>query len=103
LNVTLPLPAPVVAEVNAIHEASVVAVHWQPGPDVTEIVPLPPDAGTLCVSGETVNVQPCPWMTVTFWPATLIVADRVGPFVGATVNVTVPGPVTLAPAVIVIH
>jgi hypothetical protein len=42
-------------------------------------------------------------LTVNVCPAIVIVPDRPGPFVEATVKFTVPLPVPLAPAVIVIH
>ena len=104
VKLMLALPPPLGGfDVIRIHGALLLASQLHPPPAVTETVPLPPDAGTFCESGEIENVQPCPWTTVTVWPATVMVADRDGPFVAAAVNVTVPGPVLFAPAVIVIH
>ena len=40
---------------------------------------------------------------VKLWPAAAMVAVRVAPGFGATVNATVPLPLPLAPEVIVIH
>src|SRR6266550_5410810 len=86
-----------------IQEALLAAVHAQAAPAVTETVPSPPEAGTVCVSGDKANVQPWPCTTVTVRPPMVIVPDRVDPVVAATANVTVPAPLPLAPAVMVIH
>jgi hypothetical protein len=103
VNVTVPDPLPLAPDATVIHDALLVALHAQPAPAVTETVPLPPEAGTVCVSGDNANVQPWPCTTVTVCPPTAIVPDRVGPVVAATANVTVPAPLPLAPAVMVIH
>ena len=61
LKLTLPLPLPPGGlEVILIHGTLGVAVQVHPLPAVTETLPLPPDAGTFCESGEIENVQPCP-------------------------------------------
>jgi hypothetical protein len=103
VRLTVPLPEPLAPEVTEIHETLLLAVQVQPAPAVTDTVPLPPDAGTDCVSGAIANEQPLPWVTVTVWPATVSVPDRFGPVAAATANVTVPDPLPLAPEVIVIH
>ena len=51
-NVTLPLPVPDVALVIEIHDAFAAAVHAQPVPVVTPIVPLPPLAAIVWLVGE---------------------------------------------------
>ena len=43
------------------------------------------------------------WVTVKVWPAMVIVPIRAAPVLAATVKLTDPVPVPLAPAVIVIH
>jgi hypothetical protein len=103
VNVTVPDPLPLAPDAIAIHDALLVAFHVQPAPAVTATLPLPPAAGTLCVSGDVVNVQPCPCTTVTVCPPTMRVPVRDGPVVAATAKVTLPAPAPLAPAVIVIH
>jgi hypothetical protein len=102
-KLTLPLPLPLAPETIVIQDALLAAVHPQPEPAVTATDASPPAAGTARVSGDTENVQPCPCTTVTFWPATVIVPDRVGPVVGAAVKVTVPDPLPLAPDAMVIQ
>ena len=51
-NVTLPFPVPDVALVIEIHDAFAVAVHAQPLPAVTLMVPVPPLAATVWLVGE---------------------------------------------------
>lgn len=72
------------------------AVQPHPLPAVTVTLPLPPDGGTDCESGEMANVQPWPCVIVTICPATVTVPVRVGPLVGSTVMTTDPLPVPLA-------
>jgi hypothetical protein len=103
VNVTVPDPLPLAPDAMAIHDALLVALHAHPDPAVTATLPLPPEAGIVCVSGDAANVQPWPCTTVTVCPPTAIVPVRVGPLVAATANATVPAPLPLAPAVIVIH
>ena len=47
-------------------------------------------------------MQPCAWVTVNGRPAIIMTADRVGPVVGATVKVAVPGPVVVAPPAVTV-
>jgi hypothetical protein len=103
VKLTVPFPEPLAPDVMVIHETFRVAVQAQPAPPVTATEPLPPDDGTDRVSGEMLNAQPFPCVTETVWFATTRVPDREGPLAGATANVTVPGPLPLAPDVIVIH
>lgn len=103
VRLTVPLPEPLAPDVTVIHETLLLAVQAQPVPAVTETLPLPPEAGTDCVSGAIANEQPLPCVTATVWPATISVPDRLGPAAAATENVTVPDPLPLEPDVIVIH
>lgn len=103
VNPTVPDPLPLAPEVMVIHGAPLDAVHAHPAPAVTATLPLPPDDGIVCVSGEMAYVQPWPWTTVTVWPPTVRDPVRAGPDVAATAKVTVPEPFPLAPPVIVIH
>jgi hypothetical protein len=59
LTVPLPLP-PGGFDVIRIQSTLLLACQLQPPPAVTETVPLPPDDGTFCESGEIENVHPCP-------------------------------------------
>jgi hypothetical protein len=54
LNLTVLLPVPEAGAVTVIHGTLVVAVQEQAAPVVTVIVPFPPLAGTVWVSGRTV-------------------------------------------------
>ena len=92
-----------------IHVASVDALHEQPRLVLTSmVVPLPPPAPIEWLSGVTENgqfveaVTPA-WATVAVWPAIVSDAVRAPPTLLATVKLTVPGPLPLAPAVIVSH
>jgi hypothetical protein len=62
---TLPSPVPLAPDVTVIHGTLLFDVHAQPALAVTDTVPLPPDAGTDCASGEMPNAQPAPCVTVT--------------------------------------
>src|SRR5829696_1241941 len=64
-NVTAPGPLPLAPDAMVIHEALLEALHAQPAPALTEKVPPPPDAGTVCESGDTATVQPWPCTIVT--------------------------------------
>lgn len=101
--VTVPLPLPLPPLVIVIHDAWLAAVHAQPASAVTVTVPVPPDDGTDSVCGAAENVQPWPWLTVIVCPATISVPERAGPLVPATLAVTVPLPLPLAPLAMVIH
>lgn len=79
------------------------AAQPQPSAVRTSNVPVPPGAGTDADDDASVIVQPCPWFTVKVRPAMVSVPDREGPVVDATVKLTVPSPLPLAPAVTVIH
>ena len=53
-NDTVPWPVPLAPDVIEIHDASFVAVHAQPLPVVTVMVPLPPSAPTDWLPGASV-------------------------------------------------
>jgi hypothetical protein len=74
----VPLPLPLPPLVMVIHDAVSVAVHVQPLVVVTLTLALPPAAGSEGgFNGATVKVQgAASCVTVTVWPATVIVADR---------------------------
>jgi hypothetical protein len=71
------------------------ALQPHPLPAVTVTLPLPPEEGIDCESGEMANVQPSPCVIVTIWLAMVTVPVRVGP-VGSTVMTTDPLPAPLA-------
>src|SRR5439155_1214563 len=105
LNEMDPLPVPLAPAVIVIHASVVVAVHEQPVGAVTPTVPDPPPTTTACVAGESVEVQGTPaCVTVNVLPATVSVPVRDVPAVfAAMLNVTLPLPEPVAPAVTVIH
>jgi hypothetical protein len=101
-SVTVPEPLPLAPDVIVIHGCALDAVHAQPEAAVTFTVRVPPAGSMVCVKGATSNEQPGDCVTVTNVPAMVSVPVRDGPEVGATVNVTVAGPVPAA-APTVIH
>jgi hypothetical protein len=52
VNDTVPDPLPLAPDAMVIHEALLDALHAHPAPAVTATLPLPPDEGTVCVSGD---------------------------------------------------
>jgi len=100
---TVPFPFPLEPDVIVIHGCALVAVHAQPAPAATVTDPLPPDDATDCESGAMANVHPSPCVMVTVCPATVTAPDRAGPLSAATLIVTVPDPLPLAPDARVIH
>jgi hypothetical protein len=113
LNVTDPLPVPLVAPIREIHAALLAALHSHEGAAATAIeLLLVPDAPKVTSLGVTVTVQAdgngdetfacC--VTFTVWPATVIDAERavVAEF-AATVKFTFPVPVPLVPLVSTTH
>jgi hypothetical protein len=70
VNVTVPFPLPFAPSVIVIQLDCSVAVHVQPVGAVTVNVDVPPAAASVCSSGVTEYVQPCPaCVTPTEWPA----------------------------------
>jgi hypothetical protein len=65
--------------------------------------PCPPLSLTVALAGDSVNVHPCPWLSVKVLPATVTVALRPGPVVAAALYCTSPLPVPVAPDAIVSH
>ncbi len=78
LNVTVPLPDPDAPDVMVSHPVLLLtAVHAQPAGALTDTVPVPPLAVTLCDVGEIVSVQVIPaCVTVNVLPATVRVPLR---------------------------
>ena len=115
LNVTVPLPVPLVRPVSEIHGVSVPADHSHDDAAVTAIELLPVPAARNDTSlGVTVTLQSAAvgggieavacCVTFTVWPATTIDAARVVvPGLVAIVKVTFPVPVPVAPPVSTIH
>jgi hypothetical protein len=118
LNVTVPLPVPLVRPVSEIHGVSVLADHSHDAGAVTEIeLPLVPAASSETSFGVTVTLQlagsgstgggVAPFaccVIFTVCPATTIDAARaVVPECDAIVNVTFPVPVPVDPPVSVTH
>jgi hypothetical protein len=117
LNVTVPLPVPLVRPVSEIHGVSVLADQSHAAAAVTEIeLPLVPVASTETSLGVTVTLQltgstgsggvaalAC-CVIFTVWPATTIDAARVVvPEFDAIVKVTFPVPVPVDPPGSVTH
>jgi hypothetical protein len=105
-TVYIAVPDPVPEPDTVTQEAVVVAVQAQPACVVTVIEPDVPVGGAVIPEGESANVQdglPAS-VTVNDFPAMVRVAalDR-ALVLGATLNVTVPDPVPLAPPEIVTH
>jgi hypothetical protein len=98
-------PAPDPEPVNVTQVAPVHEDHAHPDGPVTVIVPPPPIAASVIVTGLTVNVHaPAASVTVNVEPAIVSVADLAAVVVlAATVYPTLPVPVPLAPAEIVTH
>jgi hypothetical protein len=57
LNVTVPAPDPDAPAPTVIHATLLTAVHWQPVPAVTVLLPEPPAAATDWDDGEMVGVH----------------------------------------------
>jgi hypothetical protein len=102
VKLTAPLPDPPVVPIE-IQLTLLAAVHGQPAPAVTAIVPAPPAAPAAKVAGAIVNAQPSDWVTLKESPAIFRLPVRGGPDVGATVKATGADPLPLAPEVMVIQ
>ena len=99
------MPLAVPDPVTVIQDAELAAVHEHPDPVVTEIVPVAPDALRVSEAGVTEKVHVvAACVTVNVCPAIVRVAERdeVVAF-AATVKPTLPGPLPVAPLVIVAH
>jgi hypothetical protein len=121
---TLPFPVPLAPSVTAIHDSLDLAVHVQPLPVDTSIVPAPPPESTSISSGEIKKVHVAggvgggggggggggrggapgaACVTVNSRPPIVSVPVRAGPMFAPTLNPTEPFPLPLAPDVTVIH
>jgi hypothetical protein len=104
LKTTTPLPVPDDPAVTVIHEAFDTAVHAQPPPAVTFVLPSPPPAAKSTVDGDSEKPHgAAACVTVNVWAAMVAVPVRAAPEFAATFSVTVPGPVPDPPEAIVIH
>ena len=92
VNCTSPVPLPVAPAVIVSHGTWLAAVQLHPGPAVTATFPVDAADGSVAEVGAIEYAHPSDWMTLTFWPAIVIVALRVGVADGGTSNETVPFP-----------
>jgi hypothetical protein len=105
-NVTVPLPLPFVPPVTVSHDGAVVTdVHEHPAGEVTVVDPLPPDATTEALVGESDTEQVIPaCVTVNVWPAIVTVPTRCeGDVLAAMLYDTLPPPTPLVEPVSEIH
>ena len=111
MNVTVPVPMPLVRPVSEIHEVLLLADHSHPEGTVIDVEsPLVAAAETEMVLGETVELAQlggaASWSTVTDWPAITRDAVRALLVFAETVKFTAPDPVPPvpdAPPLIAIH
>lgn len=104
LNCTVPPPVPDAPAEIVIQPTLGVAVHAQPCPAVTFAWPSPPAAATSIDVGEMVNEHgAAACVTVKVRAAIVAVPVRAMPTFAATLSLTDPGPVPLAPAATVIQ
>lgn len=103
LNVTLPLPLPPGPDVTVSHAASLVAVHGQPGLVLTATVPDAAALPTVRVESSRLYEHPPVCVTVNAWLPIVSRPTRPKPGFGSAVKVTLPGPLPVAPAVILNH
>jgi hypothetical protein len=102
LNVTVPLPLPVLPDVTVIQGTLLVAVQPQPVAPVTVIgEPVPPLRPSNWNVGAMVkpHCSTACWRTVILWPATTRTPVRSAPAFALAANVTVPLPLPLTPPV----
>lgn len=112
---TCPAPVPLAPVAIDSQSAFVVAVHAQPADTETDTSPLPLSAPKACDvgvmdashdgpgggGGAPAAAAACAMLIV--WPAMSTVPVREGPPFGATLSVTAPFPVPLAPSATAIH
>ena len=103
----VPGPVPLAPELIVIHDSLSVAVQAHPAPAVTVIDRVPPPTPTTTGLGASeyvhVGAAAAACVTVNVCPAIVIVPLRSAPVLRATVKVTVPLLVPLAPPVTLIH
>jgi hypothetical protein len=106
-RLTVPLPVPDAPDMTTIHETGLVAVQPHPLPPVTVTLVVSPAAATLLLTGLMMNVHGAVaplWLTVNVCPAIVNVPLRpVELALAESEKLTVPGPVTEAGDVSVIH
>jgi hypothetical protein len=81
--------------------APAAADHVHPGATSTDTTSVAPPAGYDPPFAETAYVQPDGWLTLKDLPAMVSVAERAAAVFRPALNCTVPGPLPLAPLVIV--
>lgn len=101
-TVALPVPLALFVGID-IHAALLTAIHAHSAAVVMLIFCDPPLAGTGIASGVTAALHPLSCVIVNVWPPTVIVPARDVDAFAAAVNCTVPGPLPLAPDVMLIH
>ena len=99
------VPDPVADPVSVTHEALVDIPQLHMNCDVTAIVPVPPPAGTVTLSGVTENVHDAlgSVMTKLFPPIDRMAVLESVVVLGAAVNAKLPEPVPLVAPEIVTH
>ena len=103
-KVTEPLPVPDAPLVTVIHALLLTAVHGQPVPIATVLLPVPPAAVNDWLDGDSEDEHEVPpWVTVNVAPATVSVPVRLAAVLAATLNETDPLPAPVAPLVTVIN
>ena len=102
---TLPAPLPPAPEVIVSHVALLAAVHGHPlAVDTATGVPVPLGAPIDCDVGLIEYVHDvAAWLMVKVWPPIVAVPVRAVPVLAAALNLAVPLPLPLAPAVTVIQ
>jgi hypothetical protein len=103
-NWARPLPVVLAPEMIVIHEAVVLAVHEHKGADAVTITSsVPPAGGALTINPLSWYVQSVPCITVNVWSPIVSVPFLALPGFAATVKVTEPLPLPIAPDTTVIH
>ena len=105
VNVALPDPLPLEPAIMVIHGALLLAVHAQPAPALTVLLPVPPWLLNVWLVGDVEYEQAAPaCVTLNVVPAIVSVPLRLVIAVfAATVKLVLPGPDPEAPLVTVIH
>lgn len=106
LKVMIALPVPLVLPLRVIQLTLLYEFHAHPAPVVTVTEPVSPSAAADCEVGLRAyeHETAAAWSIVNVWPATVIVPVRgLVALLPETLNVTVPPPEPLAPAVTTIQ
>ena len=92
LNDVVPGPVPLAPPVTEIHAALLAAVHAQPAPAVTVLLPVPAAAVNVWLVGEIEYAQAPACVTLKVAPAIVSVPDRlVVAVLAVTLKEVVPG------------